>query len=56
MLFRSRGHLRARVAVKVPVDLDEESAALLRRLAEIRGEDVAPADKGLFARIKSAFS
>lgn len=53
---RGRGHLRARVAVKVPVDLDEESAALLRRLAEIRGEDVAPADKGLFARIKSAFS
>ena len=53
---RGRGHLRARVAVQVPTDLDEESAGLLRRLAEIRGEEVAPADKGFFARIKSAFS
>jgi hypothetical protein len=28
----------------------------LRTFAEKRGEDVAPADKGFFSRIKSAFS
>ena len=34
----------------------DRSESLLRRLAELNNEQVAPADKGLFARIKSAFS
>lgn len=53
---RGAGHLRARVQVVVPTGLDDESEALLRRLAELNGEQVAPADKGFFAKIKSAFS
>lgn len=53
---RGRGHLRVLVRVVVPEDLTEEQETLLRRLAEISGEEVAPADKGLFSRIKSAFS
>jgi molecular chaperone DnaJ len=42
--------------VEVPTKLDDAEAALLRQLAEHRGEDVHPPDKGLFSRIKSAFS
>lgn len=53
---RGAGHLRARVQVVVPTGLDDESEALLRRFAELNGEQVAPADKGFFAKIKSAFS
>lgn len=53
---RGRGHLRVRVRVVVPDTLTDEQESLLRRLAELSGEDVAPADKGLFSRIKSAFS
>jgi molecular chaperone DnaJ len=53
---RGRGDLRARLVVEVPTRLDDEEAALLRRLAAHRGENVHPADKGLFSRIKSAFS
>ena len=40
----------------MPTGLDDESEALLRRFAELNGEQVAPADKGFFAKIKSAFS
>ena len=53
---RGQGHLRARVRVVVPTDLDDESESLLRRLAEINGDEVAPGDKGFFKKIKSAFS
>lgn len=53
---RGRGHLRVRVAITVPTELTEEQESLLRRFAEVSGDDVAPADKGLFSRIKSAFS
>ena len=53
---RGRGHLRVRVRVVVPESLSEEQESLLRRLAEVSGDEVAPADKGLFSRIKSAFS
>jgi hypothetical protein len=35
--------------------MSREEEDLLRQLAELRGEDVAPADDGLFARIRSAF-
>ena len=53
---RGRGHLRARVQVVVPTHLDDESEDLMRRFAERNGDDVAPADKGFFKKIKSAFS
>ncbi len=53
---RGRGDLRAQLVVEVPTKLDEDEAALLRQYAEKRGETVAPPDKGLFSRIKSAFS
>jgi len=35
--------------------LQPEEAELLRRLAELRGDEVAPADEGFFTRLKSAF-
>lgn len=53
---RGRGDLRARVTVLVPTKLDADEAELLRALAERRGESVHPADKGLFSRLKSAFT
>ncbi|MBA3287141.1 MAG: molecular chaperone DnaJ [Acidimicrobiia bacterium] len=53
---RGRGDLRARLVVEVPTRLGDEEATLLRQLAELRGESVHPPDKGLFSRIKSAFS
>lgn len=53
---RGRGHLRVRVAITVPTDLSDEQEALLRQFADVSGDEVAPADKGFFSRIKSAFS
>jgi molecular chaperone DnaJ len=51
-----RGDLIAVVKVVVPTKLSDAESELLRTFAEKRGEDVAPADKGFFSRIKSAFS
>ena len=53
---RGRGDLRAQLVVEVPTKLDDDEAALLRQFADKRGEVVNPPDKGLFSRIKSAFS
>jgi molecular chaperone DnaJ len=53
---RGRGNLRVRVSVTIPTSLSDEQEQLLRRLAEISGDEVASADKSLFSRIKSAFS
>jgi molecular chaperone DnaJ len=52
---RARGDLLVQVFVDTPTDLDKESEELLRRVAELRGEAVAPAETGFFSRIKSAF-
>lgn len=52
---RGRGDLLVHVEVAVPERLDGEEAQLLRRLAELRGEEVAPRDEGFFSRIRSAF-
>jgi len=53
---RGRGNLRVRVSVVVPKSLTDEQESLLRQLAEISGEEVAASDKGIFSRIKSAFT
>lgn len=52
---RGRGDVIVVVDVETPSRLTEEEAELLRRFAEIRGEDVAPADEGFFSKVKSAF-
>lgn len=49
------GDLRLRVHVEVPRDLDGEQRELLRRFAELRGEE-APADgRGVLSRLREAF-
>ena len=52
---RGRGDLIVQVVVDVPTDLSREEEELLRRFAVSRGEEVAPADDGFFAKIRSAF-
>jgi molecular chaperone DnaJ len=52
---RGRGDLLVEVLVDTPDDVGREEEELLRRLAALRGEDVAPQDTGFFAKIKSAF-
>ncbi|MEI8239710.1 MAG: J domain-containing protein, partial [Actinomycetota bacterium] len=51
---RGRGDLRVRVDVQVPTKLSDAEAELLRKLAEMRGEELH-SEHGLFSRIKSAF-
>jgi molecular chaperone DnaJ len=52
---RARGDLIVQIVVDTPTDLTPSQETLLRQLAEERGEPVAPAEQGFFARIKSAF-
>ncbi|MGZ4727170.1 MAG: DnaJ C-terminal domain-containing protein, partial [Acidimicrobiales bacterium] len=52
---RGRGDLLVQSVVDIPTDLTDEQDALLRQFAELRGEQVAPPDSGLFAKIRSAF-
>ena len=52
---RSRGDLVVHAVVDIPDDLSAEEEDLLRRLAELRGEPVAPPDTGLISKIRSAF-
>jgi len=54
---RGRGDLRVRAKVEVPTRLSDDESELLRLFAQSRGESVdEPHEKGLFSRIKSAFS
>jgi molecular chaperone DnaJ len=52
---RGRGDLLVAVVVDTPTDLGGDDEALLRQLAEQRGEDVAPPDTGFLSKIRSAF-
>ena len=53
---RGRGDLRVRTVVEVPTKLSDDEIELLRLYAASRGEHVEPHEKGIFSRIKSAFS
>jgi molecular chaperone DnaJ len=52
---RGRGDVLVQVFVETPDDLTREQEELLRQFAELRGEEVAPADTGLLGKIRSAF-
>ncbi len=52
---RGRGDLLVRVVVDTPTELGTEEEELLRRLAALRGDDVAPQEQGFFSKIRSAF-
>ena len=52
---RGRGDLLVELIVLTPTALVPEEEELLRRLATLRGEEVAEPDQGFLARIKSAF-
>jgi molecular chaperone DnaJ len=52
---RGRGDILVSVVVDTPADLTKEQEDLLRLLADQRGDEVAPPEAGLRARIRSAF-
>jgi molecular chaperone DnaJ len=52
---RGRGDLLVEVTVDTPEPSSREEEELLRQLAVLRGEEVAPPETGLFSKIKSAF-
>jgi molecular chaperone DnaJ len=52
---RGRGDLLVELVVDTPADLDDAQEELLRQLAVLRGEEVAPAEHGLLSRIRGAF-
>ena len=56
-----RGDLLVHVDVVTPTKLDAEQEELLRKLAELRGEDspvgqFTPGQQGLFSRLRDAFN
>jgi molecular chaperone DnaJ len=52
---RGRGDLVVELVVATPTDLSAEEEDLIRRLAALRGEQVAEPESGFLARLKSAF-
>ena len=52
---RGRGDLIVTVVVDTPTDLTKEQEELLRQLAAARGEEVAPPERGLMSKLRSAF-
>lgn len=53
---RGRGDLLVALVVDTPTDLEPEDEAAFREIAERNGHDIAPPEKGVLGRIKSAFS
>lgn len=51
----ARGDLHVHCRVVTPTRLGDEEADLLRRLAELRDEEISAGDRGLFSRLKDAF-
>jgi molecular chaperone DnaJ len=52
---RARGDFLVTVIVDVPTDLGEDEEQLVRQLADMRGDEVAPPPTGLMSRLRSAF-
>lgn len=52
---RRRGDLLVTVVVDVPTDLSGDEEELLRRLAELRGDEVGAPSSGVFSRVRTAF-
>jgi molecular chaperone DnaJ len=52
---RNRGDLLIDVVVDIPTDLSDEEEEVVRQLAELRGEPVAPSVSGLISKLRSAF-
>jgi molecular chaperone DnaJ len=52
---RGRGDLIVTVVVDTPTDLSKEQEELLRRLAELRSEQVASPEAGLMSKLRGAF-
>lgn len=50
---RRHGDLYVKVQVKTPENLSKEEKALLRRLAELRGEDLDKADRTMIDKLKN---
>jgi molecular chaperone DnaJ len=50
-----RGDLHLHVVIDLPHDLDEEQEELVRRLAELRGEEVGNEARGFFSKLRTAF-
>jgi len=50
---RRKGDLYVRILVRTPDGLSKEQKALLRRLAELRGEDIESVDKSVVHRLKN---
>jgi DnaJ-class molecular chaperone len=42
--------------VVIPTSLSPEQEQLLRQLAQVSGDEIAPPDKSLLSKIKSAFT
>lgn len=51
----ARGNLHVHCRVDTPTELDGEQEELLRRFAELRGEDIPEGQRRLFSRLKGAF-
>lgn len=51
---RGRGDQHIKVKVVIPEELDEEQKELLRKFAEISGEEINPEEKGFFRKVKKA--
>jgi molecular chaperone DnaJ len=52
---RGRGDLLVQVVVDTPTELTAEEVELLGRMAEIRGDEIAPPDSGFMSKLRSAF-
>jgi molecular chaperone DnaJ len=51
-----KGDLFVKVQVETPENLSKEERALLRRLAELRGEDLDKTDRGIADKLKNFIS
>ena len=52
---RGRGDLVVTVVVDTPEGINKEQEELIRRLAELRGEEVAAPEGGLMSKLRGAF-